>query len=286
MNKMKALILGGKTGMVGQALAHVLVEKQWETVCTDRKDLNIFNKTQLDEFIQDNSIDLVFNTVAYTLVDQAEDEQQSALKLNCKLPYILGETCRRRNIYLIHYSTDFVFDGKKNTPYTTEDLASSDSVYGRTKLEGEKVLLSNPWDKLIIIRTAWLFGPFKTNFVDKIISLARKSDNLNIVHDQVGSPTYTLDLADYSLKLVDSETSGLFHLTNKGQASWCELASEAIKCAGLYCKVTPIASVDYPQKASRPTYSVLDCSKYSMITGSTPRPWVKSLRDYVYHYQQ
>jgi len=283
---MKALILGGKTGLLGQALAHVMAGKKWEVVCPDRNDIDIFNADQLDAFIQDNRIEFVFNTVGYTRVEQAEDDQDSALRMNRKLPSVLGKVCRDRNIYLIHYSTDFVFDGKKNTPYTTEDIPSSQSTYGRTKLEGEKVLLSDPWEKLLIIRTAWLFGPFKINFVDRIISLAREKENINVVHDQVGSPTYTIDLAKYSLKLVSKETSGLFHLANKGQATWCELASEVIRCAGLYCKITPIPSGEYPQKAPRPSYSVLDCSKYCMVTGSSPRPWIQSLRDYVYHYQQ
>ena len=285
MEKRKALILGGKTGLVGQALAHEM-NKDWDAICPGRNDIDVFNAAQLDEFIRDNKIEFIFNTVAYTQVDQAEDEQESALKLNKKLPSVLEKVCSLRNIYLIHYSTDFVFDGKKNTPYTTQDVPCSQSVYGRSKLEGEKILLSNPRDKLIVIRTAWLFGPFKTNFVDKIISLARRKDNLDIVHDQVGSPTYTIDLAKYSLKLVDKETSGLFHLTNSGQATWCELAFEAIRYAGLYCKITPITSAEYPQKAARPAYSVLDCSKYSMVTGSIPRPWIQSLREYVYNYQQ
>ena len=283
---MKALILGGKTGLLGQALAHIIKMKKMDSVCPARNDLDIFNARQLDDFIREKGIDIVFNTIAYTKVDQAEDDQDLADKLNQTLPALLGKVCRRNNIFLIHYSTDFVFDGRKNSPYTTSDEASSNSVYGRTKLEGEKALFSDPWDKLIVIRTAWLFGPFKTNFVDKILSLARQKDNLNIVHDQVGSPTYTIDLAEHTLKLVDKETCGLFHLVNKGQASWCELASEAIKCAGLYCKTTPVPSEEYPQKAKRPAYSVLDCSKYSMVTGSTPRPWVQSLHDYVYHYQQ
>jgi dTDP-4-dehydrorhamnose reductase len=286
MEKKKALILGGKTGLLGQALAHVLNRKKWDILCPGRKDLDVFNTSQLDEFVADSGIEYIFNAIAYTRVDQAEEEQQPALELNKKLPSILADVCRRRNIYLIHYSTDFVFDGCKNTPYTTNDPPSSQSVYGRTKLEGEKVLFSKPWDKLMVIRTSWLFGPFKTNFVDRIITLAREKNTLNVVHDQVGSPTYSIDLAEYSRDLVDKETSGLFHLANRGQATWCELAAEAIRCAGLYCRVNPIPSSQYPQKATRPSYSVLDCSKYSLITGKTPRPWIKSLRDYVYHYQQ
>ncbi|MCA1742386.1 MAG: dTDP-4-dehydrorhamnose reductase [Desulfovibrionales bacterium] len=281
----KALILGGKSGLLGQALDHVLKKDKWETICPDRNDFDFLNKDQLREYILDLGVETVFNTIAYTQVDQAEDEKESALILNKKFPVALGDICRRQDIRLIHYSTDFVFNGKKTTPYTTEDDACPESIYGKTKLEGEKALMANKWDRLIIIRTSWLFGPFKTNFVDKIIGFAKEKNTLKIVHDQIGSPTYTIDLAKYSLNLFKKETSGLFHLANKGQASWCELASEAIKCAGLYCNTTPIPSEDYPQKAKRPPYSVLDCSKYSVVTGESPRPWIQSLREYIYNYQ-
>ncbi|WP_028575454.1 dTDP-4-dehydrorhamnose reductase [Desulfonatronovibrio hydrogenovorans] len=285
MSDMKALILGGKSGLLGQALDQVLQKHEWQTMCPDRNELDVFNSSSLTEYIEKNRVRIVFNAIAYTMVDQAEEEDESAYDLNRKLPAVLGKVCKSSNIGLVHFSSDFVFDGKKNTPYTTEDSPNPQSVYGKSKYEGEKVLLSKPWDKLLVIRTAWLFGPFKTNFVDKIISLARKKDSLNVVHDQVGSPTYTLDLARYTLNLVNKQTSGLYHLANKGRASWCELASEAIKCAGLYCRINPIQSSEYPQKANRPPYSVLDCSKYNMVTGKSPRPWIQSLRDYIYHYQ-
>lgn len=253
--------------------------------CPGRRELDLFNQEQVEQYLVDNKISTVFNAVAYTGVDQAEDELKSAQLLNRDLPACLGSLCRKHGLGLVHFSTDFVFGGRKNTPYTTEDDPCPESVYGKTKLEGEKALLSRPWSGLLIIRTAWLFGPHKTNFVDKILSLAREKDNLNIVHDQVGSPTYTLDLARCSLNLVRKQATGLYHLANKGEASWCELASEAIRCAGLYCKANPVPSSEYPQKASRPAYSVLDCSKFSMTTGIKPRPWTQALRDYIYHYQ-
>ncbi len=286
MNVQKALILGGKSGLLGQALFHTMGADRWEIICPEKNEVDWFNPALTDEYIQDHKVKFIFNTMAYTQVDQAECDRKNAFKYNAALPSVLGRVCRLRNIYLIHYSTDFVFNGKKSTPYTTRDTPGSRSVYGQTKLEGEKALLAEPWEKLLIIRTAWLFGPFKTNFVDKIINLAKDKDNLNVVHDQVGSPTYTLDLASHSLRLVDKGTSGVFHLVNKGRASWCELASESIRCAGLSCRVTPVTSSEYPQKAPRPAYSVLDCSKFSMVTGSTPRSWIQALREYIYHYQE
>ncbi|MFW5731302.1 MAG: dTDP-4-dehydrorhamnose reductase [Desulfonatronovibrionaceae bacterium] len=285
MEQSNVAVFGGKTGLLGQALAQMMKDSPFLAHCPGHRELDLFNPEQVEQYLMDNRIKTVFNAVAYTRVDQAEEDIKSAQLLNRDLPALLGGICRKQDLGLVHFSTDFVFDGQKNTPYTTEDEPGPESVYGRTKLEGEKVLLSRPWDGLLIIRTAWLFGPHKTNFVDKILSLARERDNLNIVHDQVGSPTYTLDLASCCISLVKNQASGLYHLANKGEASWCELASEAIRCAGLYCKATPIPSKEFPQKATRPSYSVLDCSKFSMTTGIKPRPWTHSLRDYIYHYQ-
>jgi len=281
-NPGRALVLGGKTGLLGQALTTVLTDENWTVFTPGREDLNLFDPEEIASFVDQNEISHIFNTVAYTKVDQAEDERNLAYELNKKLPTLLGNIARERDIYLIHYSTDFVFDGQKNTPYTTKDKTNPLSVYGQSKLEGEKSLLDNSWNKLIIIRTAWLFGPGKSNFVAKILDLAQNRETLDVVHDQVGSPTYTLDLAKYSLKLIKNAGHGLYHLTNSGQASWCELASEAIKCAGLHCRVNPITSSEYPQKAVRPPYSVLDCSKFTEITGIKPRSWIQALRDYIF----
>ena len=223
--------------------------------------------------------------VAYTRVDQAEEEKELAFQLNRRLPTLLGNVARKKDIYLVHYSTDFVFDGKKNTPYTPQDKTNPLSVYGKSKLEGENSLLDKTWNKLLIIRTAWLFGPNKTNFVARILELAQNKETLNVVHDQVGSPTYTIDLANYTLELIKKAAHGLYHLSNSGQASWCELASEAVKCAGLHCRVNPITSSEYPQKAVRPPYSVLDCSEFIDLTGIKPRPWIQALRDYIFRKQ-
>ncbi len=285
MKKLTALIPGGRKGMLGQALTQVMLGEGWATLTPGKKELDLFDQRKVEEFVKLHQVDLVANTVAYTDVDGAEEDQQEAFRLNRDLPVILGRACREMDICLMHYSTDFVFDGRKNTPYTTEDQTGALNIYGKSKLQGEKVLLDQGWDKLLIIRTAWLFGPFKTNFVHKILNLARKRKSIRIVYDQVGSPTNTTDLARYSLKLFKKQTSGVYHVVNKGQASWCELATESINSAGLNCRVVPIPSSEYPQKARRPAYSVLDCSKFSMVTGVSPKSWVQALRDYIYYYE-
>ena len=284
-NPERGLVLGGKTGLLGQALVSVLANENWTVFAPGREELDIFNSEEIASFVEKKKITHIFNTVAYTRVDQAEEEKELAFQLNRRLPTLLGNVARKKDIYLVHYSTDFVFDGKKNTPYTPQDKTNPLSVYGKSKLEGENSLLDKTWNKLLIIRTAWLFGPNKTNFVARILELAQNKETLNVVHDQVGSPTYTIDLANYTLELIKKAAHGLYHLSNSGQASWCELASEAVKCAGLHCRVNPITSSEYPQKAVRPPYSVLDCSKFIDLTGIKPRPWIQALRDYIFRKQ-
>jgi len=283
MSEKKALVLGGKTGFLGQALAQVLTAQGWEIICPDRNDLDVFNQNDMDRYLETHRPSHIFNTIGYTQVDTAEEDQNQAILLNKTLPVLLARLARQRGLYFIHYSTDFVFDGKKTTPYLVEDSTSPLNIYGQSKRDGEQGILALGWEKTLIIRTAWLFGPFKTNFVDRIIELAQGRDSLGIVHDQIGSPTFTMDLACHTLELIKRNAKGIYHITNSGHASWCELAAEAIACAGVPCHVKAIASKDYPQKAVRPAYSVLDCSAFIQKTGITPRPWVQALRAYLFN---
>ncbi|MDQ7031289.1 MAG: dTDP-4-dehydrorhamnose reductase [Desulfonauticus sp.] len=278
----KALVLGGKTGLLGQDIVEVLKKEGWEVIAPSREELNIFSSQELYSYIKDNEVDFVFNTIAYTQVEKAEEEPKKAFELNKVFPKIVGNVCKELDVYLIHYSTDFVFDGQKETPYEDTDEPHPLNVYGQTKLEGEKVLLEIPDLEVLIIRTAWLFGRGKLNFVSKILNLAKNKSSLNVVHDQVGSPTYTLDLARYSLALLHKKSTGIFHVVNAGQASWCELAQEAVNCLGLACQIIPISSKDFPQKAKRPAYSVLSINKFVQTTGIQPRSWIQALREYLY----
>lgn len=277
-----AVVLGGKTGLLGQALSMAMTRRGWTVHAPGRADLDLFDRPAVEDYLARTGADILFNTVAYTKVDQAEDEPSEAARLNRQLPLVLGQAARNAGVRLVHYSTDFVFNGKKTTPYTTEDQPDPRSVYGSTKLQGERELLALGLPGLIIIRTSWLFGPCKINFVTRILELAASRPELSVVHDQVGSPSYTPDLAANSLALVDSGATGLFHLANSGQASWCELAAEAVRGADLPCRVKPITSAQYPQKAVRPAYSVLDLSKFTAATGITPRPWLQALREFLF----
>lgn len=279
----KAVILGGRTGLLGQSLTEKLQAQEVITIPLSRSDFDPLNDESLTAMLEREEPDFIFNTVAYTMVDLAEDEENNAHLLNSTLPTTLGRLCKQLNIKLVHYSTDFVFDGKKDSPYTEEDQTNPQSVYGETKLAGEERLSELDYDDILIIRTAWLFGPNKTNFVHKILGFAKERESLTVVHDQAGSPTYTPDLAEYSIELLKNEAKGIFNVVNSGKASWCELATEAINSCAINCRIEPVPTSAYPTKATRPPYSVLDTSKFTEVTGVTPRPWVQALRDYVYN---
>ena len=279
----KIAILGGATGLLGQAINHAAAIGGYEVIALGRKDFNPTDTQKLTDFIDEHQPDIVCNTIGYTKVDLAEEEKEEATLLNRVFPCALGRIIKARPAtYLVHFSTDFVFNGRKVGPYTEANETDPLSVYGRTKLEGEKALLELQLEKFCIIRTAWLFGPGKKNFVSTIVELCRQGKPLNIVHDQIGSPTYTLDLAAYTLNLVEAGGKGIFHITNSGKASWCELAAEAVRLAQLECSITPVASKDYPQKAVRPAFSALDTARFTEVTGIMPRSWPQALADYIY----
>ena len=277
------MVLGGATGLLGQALVQAAAIGGYEVVASARNDFNPLDAESVAAYIDAHAPGIICNTIAYTQVDKAEDEEEQALNLNRLFPRILGRIVKERpSIYLLHCSTDFVFNGRKKEPYRETDATDPLNVYGRSKLEGEKALLELQIEKLCIVRTAWLFGPGKKNFVSTILGLCGTGKSLNVVHDQIGSPTYTTDLAAYCIHLLEAGGRGIFHVTNSGQASWCELASEAARLAQIECPIMPVTSGEYPHKAVRPAYSVLDCSKFTETTGITPRSWSRALSDYIF----
>ncbi len=280
----KALVLGGATGLLGQAIVKALREneKEWEVHCLGRENGDLFTPPFLQVQIEDIQPDIIFNTIAYTQVDLAEDEKQQAYKVNRDFPKMIGEIIQDMNVKLVHYSTDFVFDGTKHTPYTEEDVPNPISVYGSSKLAGEEALKELKLKQCLIIRTSWLFGPGRKNFISTIIEKAQNNIPLNVIHDQLGSPTYTAGLAHNTLALLEKNATGVFHLSNSGLASWFEFANEAVHIAGYHTDVTPIMSSEYPQKAKRPAYSVLSNEKFCSLVGVSPRTWSHSLRNYLF----
>ena len=268
--------------MLGQALVRTASARGWTVHTLGREDGPVTSPDFLEERLAALNPQYIFNGIAYTAVDEAEDHRDDAYELNKSFPAMLGRLVRGSTIRLLHYSTDFVFNGKKKFPYGEEDTPDPLSVYGSSKLAGEQALLATAPDNCCILRTAWLFGPGRKNFVSTILKLAASSPKLTVVHDQVGCPTFTDDLAEWSLQLAEKNISGLFHAVNGGQASWCELASEAVSLVNADATVQPITSAQWPQKAQRPAYSVLNTDKLCTLLNTPPRPWPQALRDYIF----
>lgn len=281
----KALVLGGRNGMLGSALSRTLQQKGWEVSTTTHAAFNYFAPDLPDaiaRLVDSLEPDLVLNAVAYTDVEKAESEPDAAGALNRALPAALASAGKTRPFKLVHFSTDFVFDGLKGSPYKVDDTPVPRSIYGKTKYEGELAIKETDPQRYYIVRTAWLFGQGKVNFITKILRRCREQGEASVVCDQTGSPTYSSDLAQYTFALAVSDASkGIYHITNSGQATWCELASEAVNCAQLECSVTPVHSDQFITQVTRPPFSVLDCTKFTRATGITPRSWPQALREYL-----
>lgn len=276
-----ALILGGR-GLLGQALAAELAVRGMVVTALEREDITLGEPERLTKLLQSQEADAIYNTVAWTQVDAAEEHPDEAMRVNRGLPALLGRVVRGTNTHLVHFSTDFVFDGRKANPYVEDDPVNPQCVYGRTKLAGEQALLELDLPNCTIARTAWLFGPGRKNFVATMLQLSESRDQLTVVHDQVGSPTYTPDLAEAAVDLAERRASGIFHLVNSGKASWCELAAEAVRLANRATVVSAISSAEWPTAATRPAMSALCTDRYTLLTGKTPRPWVQALREYIF----
>ncbi|WP_319543758.1 dTDP-4-dehydrorhamnose reductase [uncultured Pseudodesulfovibrio sp.] len=275
------VVLGGRTGLLGQALCHAFTQAGARPVALSSQDCDILDPKSVDIILDKEDPDVLINAAAYTQVDLAEEEQEMAFALNATAPPLLATLAARRSIPFVHYSTDFVFKGDKTSPYTEYDETSAFSTYGISKADGERGLLKLGYDKTLILRISWLFGPGRSNFVKKILTLCDTRDTLTVVEDQVGSPSYAPDIATGTIKLLEKKATGIFHLANSGQTSWHGLASMAATLAGKDCTITPVPSSEYPTKAVRPHYSVLDLSKYIRTTGMTPRRWEDALAEYV-----
>lgn len=250
-------LVTGANGQLGTALQTLLKEN---AVYIDRDELDLTDEQAVISYLNAHKFDFIINCAAYTAVDKAETDEENARKVNTLAPLYLAKHGKR----IIHISTDYVFDGKNYKPYTEDDIASPVSVYGKTKREGEINVLENA-QTAIIIRTAWLYSPHGSNFVKTMRKLGAERDSINVVADQIGSPTNAYDLAEAIVAILpqikDTEKE-IYHFTNEGVCSWYDFAAAVLAHSKLRsCKVIPIESKDYPTPASRPFYSVLNKSK-------------------------
>ena len=264
-------LITGADGQLGRAVSGLLPD----AICTDKNTLDITDAAAVNAFVRENNIDVIINCAAYTAVDKAEDDTELATKINVDGPMNLAKTGAK----IIHISTDYVFDGTGCAPYGTDDKTNPVSVYGKTKRAGEVAVLENA-NVAIVIRTAWLYGPNGNNFVKTMRRLGAEKDAINVVSDQIGSPTFVGDLADAIVKIIPQmthENSGVYHFTNMGVCSWYDFASEIMEMSGLKCVVNPIKSREYPTRAVRPFYSVLDKSKIQKVFNVKIQHWKKGL---------
>ena len=277
----RVVIFGGKTGLLGQALVRAFTEAGAETIPLGSGDTNVLDPASVKAALDEYEPRIVINATGYTLVDMAEDEPEKAFALNGEAPAIMARAATACGALFIHYSTDFVFSGRNPKPHSETDATGPLSVYGRSKLQGEQAVLDIAPDNSLVLRISWLFGPDKMNIIRKFLALAKDREHLTVINDQFGSPSYTPDVAENTLALIEHDARGLFHLANLGTTSWFELAAAAIDLSGIPCAVDPIPTSAYPTKAVRPPSSILAMDKFTLRTKKAPRHWREALDAYI-----
>jgi dTDP-4-dehydrorhamnose reductase len=283
---MKIVILG-----VGGRLGAALLREY-----RDKFDVTGFNHTQLDlsdlgavrEKLRSTSFDVLINVAGFTKVDLCETQPDRAFLINAEASLVVAEICDEKNARLIHFSTDYVFDGAKRKPYAEEDEASPISIYGESKLAGEKNVLALQ-NQNLVVRVSWVFGPDRPSFIDAMVQQAQENHEVDAVADKFSTPTYTLDIAEMLPRFFGSDApGGILHFANAGQCSWQEYGQWAVDCchdAGLPLKTKTIGARRLRDMANwvarRPVYSVLSTAKYTMLTGVSPRTWREAVSDYI-----
>lgn len=274
------LLITGANGQLGNEMRVALQQYSLiEALYTDVDTLDITDLAQLDAFVATESISHIVNCAAYTAVDKAEDDEVVATKVNVDAVRNLGIVAKKYGAKIVHVSTDYVFDGRGHKPYTEDMAVCPTNVYGRTKLAGEEALMDECKDA-IVIRTSWLYSSFGNNFVKTMLRLGRERDTLNVIFDQVGTPTYAADLAQTILTIIAERewVAGVYHFSNEGVCSWYDFTIMIHKMAGIDCKVNPIESSAYPVRTPRPHYSVLNKTKIKTTFNVEVPYWVESLQ--------
>lgn len=278
---MKTILVTGANGQLGSELKQLESKySNFDFLFLDREDLDITDEKAVQYFFSENKIDFCINAAAYTAVDNAEKDTENARILNALAVKYLAENAKKTNCAFIHISTDFVFDGSAKSPLKESDKPNPLSVYGETKLEGEYFALEN---NALVIRTSWLYSTFGNNFVKTMIRLGNEREELNIIADQYGTPTYARDLAELIMALIDTKDIktlvGLYHFSNSGEASWYDFAQEIFTISEIKCNAKPIATTEYPTPAERPKYSIMDKSKIVNDFGVELKDWKLSLKE-------
>lgn len=274
------LLITGSNGQLGNEMRVALGERSGiEVYYTDVDTLDITDERQIDAFVAERGVTHIVNCAAYTAVDKAEDDEATAAKVNVDAVRNLGTVAAKRGARLVHVSTDYVFDGTSCKPYTEDMPVCPTNVYGRTKLAGEEAL-HEVCPQAVIVRTSWLYSSFGNNFVKTMLRLGRERDELGVIFDQVGTPTYAADLAQAIITVITAQEwhAGTYHFSNEGVCSWYDFTKMIHHTAGITCRVKPIESSAYPVRTPRPHYSVLNKKKIKETFGIEIPYWIDSLQ--------
>jgi dTDP-4-dehydrorhamnose reductase len=289
---MKNILITGANGQLGLKIKDVVMYENYKNfILTDINDLDITDNTAVKNFIRNNDIGLIINCAAYTAVDFAEEESDKVFLLNSYAPENLAKLSKKYNLKLIHISTDYVFDGNSYLPYSEDNIVNPISVYGKSKLDGENRVLKQDAES-IIVRTSWLYSEYGKNFAKTILKLADEKETINVVYDQIGTPTYAGDLAQVLINIsnkyfYNSEWfSGIYHYSNLGVCSWFDFAVMLLKLTGKKTKIQPVLSNEFITKAKRPHYSVLDKSKITNTYNVDITYWLDACEKMLENYKK
>jgi len=282
---MISVLITGSNGQVGNEIRDFILNDEYvisdfEFYFTDRKILDITDRDAIESFCTRNNIEVIVNCAAYTAVDKAEEDAVNADRVNHLAVKNMAQIAKEKHIKLIHTSTDYVFDGKNYRPYVETDSTDPVSVYGQTKLDGEKAMQKINPENSIIIRTSWVYSSYGNNFVKTMLRLGKERDSLGVIFDQVGTPTYAKDLAQTILEIIPkikNEKVEIYHYSNEGVLSWYDFAKEIMRMLSLDCQINAIETKEYPTPATRPHYSLLNKSKIKKEYNITIPYWKDSL---------
>ena len=284
------VLVTGKNGQLGKSIYKVVNRdsnhnaQDNEFIFVGREELDLSSQDSIDNYFDNNYFDIIINCAAYTAVDKAEEEQELANQINHLAVKQLAKIAKAQQAKLIHISTDYVFDGESDKPYTEADATNPINVYGKTKLAGEQVIQETMPNSAIIIRTSWTYSEYGNNFVNTMIRLGKERDELNVVSDQIGSPTYATDLAEVILKIIDDkayqdkgQSTEVYHYSNEGEISWYRFTEEIFKITKIDCKVNPITTEQYPTPAKRPKNTFMNKDKITEAFSVSIPDWKESL---------
>ncbi len=287
---MANILITGSNGQLGSELKILLsAEKRHTVFFTDLPRLDISDNMAVSDLVEKNNINAIVNCAAYTAVDKAEEEPEICFKINGEAPGTLAAIAAKYSALLIHISTDYVFDGLAHSPYTEDSVTNPSGVYGKSKMEGEN-RIANSSANYIIVRTSWLYSAFGNNFAKTILKLSSEKDIINVVYDQIGTPTYAADLAKTVVAILNRNLVknnilppvkvGIYNYSNEGVCSWYDFAVEIVKMAGHKCRIIPVTGEVFKQKARRPAFSLLDKTKIKDEMNITIPHWRESLEEF------